>query len=521
MQVETKSSDFRFRLVQAGLAAVMATACTERPDAQRPSAAETTQTSTQALTPATYTCNGTNDDALITVVNSLASNTVLTITPGTCLIGVNQAPNLVLSNSLRNVRIEATGVTIHPAQVPTQTLFEVPELFYISNTSGITINGLAIDLSGVAARGIVAYYPNTNVTISNCEISNSIGNGDAIFLAGNTGSRIVNNRISNVNIGIYAGNTNAGLQETNPFISGNDVGHCRNDSIAGVMDSGLVSGNTVHDSVGWDGINVSSYSATPQSNLAIVGNYVFGNGGHGIQSDTSTTTTDGVTVSGNVIERNGASGIYCNRCANWTITGNVIKNNATSNSANPAVVLVQASGVTIVGNQIYANGAQPGQTGVYLNEADAAGGTSITDISIAANRISGFSRGGVWLDTGSTANSIARVGVSTNAISGASYGLYANGLVTGLSVSNNVLTANAQDLFIAGGVDAVGANNVYTTGTALATRYGANHILPPGLAAPTGSCTAGDIRYNSAAASGSTAGWICGPTGWLALANVP
>lgn len=394
-----------------------------------------------------------NDQNGVLITGTLSSNNQVIFNT----IGLNQAGNSALGNSLSGVRIfNAPNNSVGGVWGTTGNLISsnLQQGVYISGSSatGNTVKGnrIGTDINGSS------YLGNTGdgVLIENAA-NNVVGGTTGVTLGGACSGEC--NLISGLN---KDGVTLRGSGATGNIVQSNMIGlnlsgvSARRNALHGVLVDGAP-GNTIGGAAAAarNVISANGDTASIGSGVFITGTAATGNTVRGNYIGLDTTGAAGL---GNYI-----NGVHVERAGNTAITGNVISANG---GRGIVVAYAQAAGTTIQGNTIGLDAAGTNDLGnagygVWLfNTTNVTlGGTT----AAARNIISGNDNHGVALTNSSTSISVQGNYIGLNAAGTAGFtsskhGVYLDSSETGITIggtaagAGNVISANNRGIFLEG-----------------------------------------------------------------------
>ena len=233
--------------------------------------------------------------------------------------------NVFRDNQMGNNRISFLDLTYEKSDVDSSNTINGKPIYYLFSQQNVTVPA---DASLVHLEGC------SNIIVPNLDINCT---HKAISLFNSSNCKIFGNKLADNEIGISLRNS------SNNSIIGNELFNNRNDAIEQYdSENTTISNNLIRTNGG--GIDSAGYNARGSRNVVISSNQIIGNSGCGIQAGTD------CTITGNYIEGNGQHGIYF-----WDISNSrVYKNNITQNG-DCGVAFRTGRNASITGNDISKN----------------------------------------------------------------------------------------------------------------------------------------------------------------------
>ncbi|TSA53232.1 MAG: right-handed parallel beta-helix repeat-containing protein [Actinobacteria bacterium] len=396
-------------------------------------------------------CNGTDEAAALqTIINTLPSNSRLVID---CAVTIGAAGLQILNKTDVTIDGESRGsITLLARATQNGALSSAKAAVLFDSNARSTIRGLRF-LGGGFDHDLLSVTRNTNSLIEDNSFVNG-GSTGVVVAFGNTGNRYLRNRVEGsvgTSRGLWIGNISTATAEHYALIEGNIISATGGTGIVMAGDHFRAIGNRSNNSIAGSGLIVSSFDSGGVSTqyVIVANNFLQDNFGSGFQSDCSTAAdfVGDVTLTGNLISGNLASGIYLVRTKRWTITGNHIHDNTVA-----GVTIDNASSIVISGNSIYdsrVGGARTQLKGIGSVASDG----NISDVSISGNNI--YNNTTLGMQVGANAGKTsANVSMQSNMIrSNSTHGLHVTEVDVGsvtqsIVIGNNVTGNTTSDLRI-------------------------------------------------------------------------
>lgn len=392
-------------------------------------------------------------------------SSALTVPTLVSIVGVGAASELKLTAAGPNTPITLSGAAsairdVKITRTADNTMLRVGadrclvENVHILVGTGTTRGPFSIDAAG------------TNSIVQGCTFENMTGSTMTANTNGTSNVRWLGNKFIDVTLSLNTNNTEI-IVANNIVISSvlNQVGiHAANGS-TGVTNTNLaITGNYVEAKSFGIAVEKTSNGDTSPRSVTITGNTIKAVSGasfHGI----SVTTCDHFSVSANVIDAAGITGLYFGievvSCNYGTISGNQVRGNS---GTEGGVILDECVSVSVVGNQIYDFKAGGQGVRLFANSASPA----CSDNAVTGNTIffTGTSATTAGVDV---FNNLAAAVTSRNLIVG-------NSIRGGGGSSLGVrLTANG----VGGTLDEtlIGMNQISNCGTAISQTGDTNTLL--------------------------------------------
>lgn len=406
--------------------------------------------------------------------------------PHTITFALAAGSTIILGSNLPPFerQITVNGGTLNNIIINGAGTVNFPFLFSNVGGSGSTLQNLVIN--GFTDHGILIVNPVTNITVSSCRIgTNATGTAAS---SNNIGIGVYGNLLNNIIIenSQISGNTNVGINI-------NDISAGRSVIIRGCI-IGLNAARTARIPNGGNGINMTNVngSVTIGGAAAANGNYISGNGIHGIFSDASTAaqllliqnnyigaglsgTTGGVgntamglqlvntanvRVLNNTISANTSLGAQINNCPSVIATSNFIglgangttslgngnigiqfiscvsitfTNNFIGNNNSSGVQIINSASPLVQGNRSGITSGNPGvsasNNGVGIHIINCTNFTVGGTAAGQGNIISSNTDSGLTISNGSTTGTVYGNYIGTNALGlGTTFGNVAYGI---------------------------------------------------------------------------------------------
>lgn len=363
-----------------------------------------------------------------------------------------------------------------------------PLLLSVANVTDVRVSGLTFDGGGTgfaSANNVLTVFSVTNVIFDDVQIQNTNGIG-IIFSTSIVRSGIKFSRLINVGA--------AGVKQGIAFSSGSQANNRDNFAIGNILDT-----------TGLDAISVTnqynfSLLNNKASNAGAASFYVAGNNRVVIGGNTSrrptgngidTASNVGVTISTNLSETAGASGIGVGYSADVEVTGNVSVNNNQAAGGNDGGLFLTGtvtplSNVTVSGNNFSDNQALvsttcTGTVGVGAQTCTVAStigmtaggkikiagaGVAAADLTVTLATISDAA-----VITWNTATSTSTSGAVVTGVPTQPYAIYQQpgGTVTGVYIGKTNIGTGSTSSFFGGNIYSYSDpfQNLYTTGASV------------------------------------------------------
>ena len=438
----------------------------DRHTVQLADSAQTTVTGTQASW-------ATDDSAAIqTAISHLTSGGQVTFSR---LCGVGHAGWQGLSISTPNVTLSGrgtgSGLAVFYTTAGTGT-GPVHSVLKSIKTSGLSIKNLEINGNGTRSS-LIGLRDVSNSTFEENHLHNTgFSFAIGILSFGGSGNTYSSNTVSHCGRGFWLGNPNPGDAETNSTITRNSVTDNLHSGIGGTLQNSLVDGNTILRN-GGSCIPLGSTPEVVYRQVNISHNTCEYNAWHGVQSDTvpgnsgispsdamrlMTGAPRDITVTDNVIDHNGSSGIYALYAVNWTIENNKIYDNgdikaipgyqadllrsSASSTSTYGILIARARDVKVLNNEIYSDPGAPKQYfGIFVYVANVPG--SVAGITLRGNTINNQRLNGIQLNAGTGTGGSISIG-DNHLLDNGGYGLVINRGFSDVTVENNIAKGNAK-----------------------------------------------------------------------------
>jgi parallel beta-helix repeat protein len=269
----------------------------------------------------------------------------------------------------------------------------------MSNCTNCVIEGCTFDGSGsTVTSSTLGIYATTNSRIQgNIFTAGGVGGtalgGGSIVAIGNTNVQYVANQImagaANV-AGIYlgTGTANPGTQEIGCLVANNIIHDMMATGVGGVMSDCAITGNRIYTN---GGVGIGCQSLLPGlcTDLTVTGNVVRGNS-YGILMSGTGAQAQNITIMGNTLTANTATGIELRNTSEVSIVGNVVRGNAIDGIR----VLDGTRRVTVTGNHVSNIGSLQ-----HNGIAVIATSGGLSDIVISANDVQDQTNEGIVAQT--------------------------------------------------------------------------------------------------------------------------
>ena len=469
--------------------------------------------------------DGVSNDApaLQNAVAAMSNGCVLVLPAGIMALG-SWGWTGILVSGLSNIRIEGNATGIKWLAAPSQATGPVGVTgLRLYNCTKATISDISINGNSTACIGL-GLDTCTSCVVSGVEAYAHAGPGQFASCKGTGNSWrhcSAHDSISGSACrGFLLGNPNSGWQETDQLVLGCSA---QNNDATGFGIEGvrvLCIGNLSENNQG-AGFASATANGSPSTDHSFIGNVGRANLFHGYQLDVYGPNVQRVTLIGNDFSDNVHSGIYCANGTDITITGNLLSGNG-STTAVSALVLYASDGVLVSGNMIEGDSTY----GICISTAYPA--NVMADVAISNNRCVGVSGKTVLLEAVDGSSSLQRFTVTGNLIQGGSYGLYVrsdayDSVIDSIVISNNIVQGASTSSYYFNDFAYGQSTNLRLTGNAGGNAAFGSNVVPvvnasnawnPRFgyqsAAPTaGTWAQGDIFYNPAPAAGGYIGWVC------------
>jgi parallel beta-helix repeat protein len=281
----------------------------------------------------------------------ITGNQVTNNTKGIMFFG---SGNIFRSNQLANNNINFDDLAGEKSDVDTSNTVDGKPICYLVDQKNMTVP---------ADAGLVHLEGCQNIIIQGLDIQHA---SKAIALFNSSSCRISQNKLADGETGISLHDSPNNSITQNEVINNSDDGIEQFDSENTTITHNLIRGNG-------GGVDSGGYTAIGSRNANISRNQITGNSGCGIQAGTA------CSISGNYIEGNGQHGIYFFDISNAAVYRNTIKQNG-----DCGVSFRTGKNASITGNDISKN-----NVGIWMG--DAMGDLSwcaMTENNFAQNKIS-------------------------------------------------------------------------------------------------------------------------------------
>jgi hypothetical protein len=479
--------------------------------------------------------DGNTDDApaLLRAVAAMSNGSALELPAGTIALG-STGWSGILIRRLMNIRIQGNATILKWLARPSQSTAGFgPTGLRFYECQGVVVADIAIDGNGVDCIGL-GLDTCTSCVVRGVE-AYAHGVAKEKSSAGQfASSRGTNNRWqacvardatpeSEIR-GFYLGNANSGWGDTDLRIEGCVA---RQNTATGFAIEAvrMVCVNCVSEGNGGAGFTSSTANGSPSTDHVFQGNVARQNAFHGWQTDVYGPDAQRIALTGNIFSENAFSGVFCHKGTTVSVAGNVITDNGRM-TASAGVGVSMSNGVTVSGNLI--EGDATHGVCVSFNYPT----NRVRDVIVSNNQCRGSNSRTIWIEASEPSSSLQRVVATGNIVSGGSHGFYlgtsaAGAVFDDVTIANNIVhMAQAASYFIADHAPGQSTNMRLTGNTGSAPNVGANVRLTDnranswnvyqggGTAAPnSGVWQRGAIIFNSAPSPGSPVGWVCTASG--------